>query len=432
MPLEEALLALARQFGVTQAQTGRASALSLTAPANVGSLDPSALVGQATQPLESVVQQAPLSLDWVMKDVRFETRDIANLATLGGQPVQGLLAPVTEGAILPPGVPGVLGRLTGTVPVVVTRAAGRAPGQEAIPVHVEVRVRAVDERGQPADLDYRAGAATGRGSEVLLDTRAGTLNLGSLARFLTVALPVRFVPLASSPPPIVRWTLQVAVRLSVSAPAAASTGWVELPPLTVPVPAVPVPTVAAFFVDADFTNAALVVVPSDSPIADVNTLRSQLGVLDAALQTLNTVGAGGFPLPLGLGGVVAEVGRVVGITNLQFRKASEIGNLNDITLIQRGIFENDTEAEDELSSMILIGAPGERITCYNARDFNHGEGVMALTVGPELFATILNLTSTSPDSVPPGRVSVLSIPPGGWFAASTFNDAFSSYRFGRA
>lgn len=90
--------------------------------------------------------------------------------------------------------------------------------------------------------------------------------------------------------------------------------------------------------------------------------------------------------------------------NIAFRKADQIGNLNDIDL-ESGLI-NDTEAEDELSSMILIGPPRRRIECFNARKFSTSEGQLDLTAGTELIALVADLHSASPADSPPGSAGV--------------------------
>jgi len=72
-------------------------------------------------------------------------------------------------------------------------------------------------------------------------------------------------------------------------------------------------------------------------------------------------GAGGGPDParstFSLLGIfldaAATVADLLDDANVTFRKADEIANLNDIDL-ESGFF-NDTEAEDKLSSLILVG-----------------------------------------------------------------------------
>jgi hypothetical protein len=48
---------------------------------------------------------------------------------------------------------------------------------------------------------------------------------------------------------------------------------------------------------------------------------------------------------------------------------TEHENLNDLTVIQRGRFENDTEAEDTISAMMLFGLPGSRWRAFENQDF---------------------------------------------------------------
>jgi hypothetical protein len=74
-----------------------------------------------------------------------------------------------------------------------------------------------------------------------------------------------------------------------------------------------------------------------------------------------------------------------------FTKEDSIGNLNGIDLDTAFIIGNDTEAEDELSSVILIGPPRRKVEAFNARHFSNSEGEMEIVVGRELLVLAADL-----------------------------------------
>jgi hypothetical protein len=116
--------------------------------------------------------------------------------------------------------------------------------------------------------------------------------------------------------------------------------------------------------------------------------------------------------------------------HISFRKTDSIGNLNNITLVQRSWYQNDTEAEDELSSLFMIGPRRRNAEFFNDRSFDDGEGKFTLTIGVESFAGIRDLHRKHPVSEPSGvEISVDRDPPGGWFNPDDFGDDLSSVRF---
>jgi hypothetical protein len=139
-----------------------------------------------------------------------------------------------------------------------------------------------------------------------------------------------------------------------------------LPSIPVDIPAIPVPSVVAFFLHTNFAarsgddeGAAFVVVPNDSPFRDLASLQSALNRLSSTISSLTSV-ASFASLLLGLNELT---GALSAQPHVQFRMADPSNNyndFNDVTLIQRGWLENDTEAEDELSSLIFVGPTGKQ------------------------------------------------------------------------
>jgi hypothetical protein len=427
MALEAALTTLAQGFRINLDVSGSAARrfVAQLVPPSSGEkgLEVTDLV-TSTQ-----IQDAPVDVLWRTKDVRFVNTDIANTDVTGGMPV-GELFPllnpitggiaqnagtVTEGPTAPPGVPGVIGVLTGTIPLPIEVTA-----PTTFPVTVDVRWRIRDESGGTiADLTWSLGGAppiSGTGGDV-------APPLGRAMDALTLVFNLVFTELTSSLSPTLRRSLQASVRLQANG---VTTGWIDLPPVDLNVPGIPVPTIAILCQNSNFGSNKLVVVPASSPLdrgtvaAAVNTLRDTLDPLRATFDFL------GLFLDS-----AAQVADLLGAASVTFRKSDQISNLNDIDL-ESGTF-NDTEAEDELSSMILLGPPRRSMECFNARSFDTSEGEMVLSVGIELIAKVASLHNASPTSEPPGRVSVPVTPAGTrwpfWSDITTFGDEFSSLRF---
>lgn len=368
----------------------------------------------------SEVVDGAVDLAWRMKDVRFVNTNITDPNVTGGMPIPDLLTlnigNATDGLLSPPGVPGLLGVLSGTVPIVneVTQQVSHA-------VSVQVRWRVRDESGNViSDVEWKLGTG-GAG----LEGSGGEINppLGHATDALNMTFPVIFVELTGSPTPVAKRSILASVRLSAGG---VSTEFIDLPPVDVPLPVVPVPTILMMFKDKTFKSIVLIVVPANSPLdkgsisAALDTLRSAIDPFDDLLTVLSFV--------------FGQIGTVQGILSsakIVFRKTDEIKNLNDIDL--EGGTLNDTEAEDKLSSLIFFGPPRRRVQCFNARSFSASEGQMNVTIGAELLVEIPNLHSNSPTSDPTGRVSVPRAPTGTRFfrhSITGFGDELSSIRFG--
>jgi hypothetical protein len=350
------------------------------------------ITAQLTPPVDNLditdVLTGDLDLTFVAKEVLFSdpdpepslaTGDLATSIT-GGQ------RPVTIS-----GIPGLLGQVTGSLPL---------PMSANVPVRVIVSWEVLDEGGRPLPpAEYNAPAGLG----------APTLRIA-------FAPAVTELSTSGPPAPTIR-ILRATVSLSANG---VTVGPRTLPDLRVPVPALPIPTVLAMFVHTNFEarqndddGALLLVVPSASPLRSLGQLQPALNSLQSVLGNLSSFGSFAALL-LGL--------------NIQFRAADEIRNLNDITLIQNDWFTNDIEAEDELSSLILIGRSGREVRCSNARNHGAGEGQFRVRTGNEMVATIRNLHTANP-SAAPGSVTRDTAPPGGWFNPDTFGDALSSIQF---
>jgi hypothetical protein len=379
--------------------------------------------------------QEPVDLQWISEAVLFQPEstppspgDLTIPPPILGQlPVQPSI-PIT-GATVPPGVSGTIGLIKGTIPVfeildeLVTATAT-----------IEARWRVLDENKVPIDTFGWSTSPniTGKGSEFFPPVDHILDNAVSL----TLVPP--FVDLVSltPPPPVKRW-IQARFRLSAEG---ISTAWVDLE-TPVDLPPLAVPTVLLLFFDPEFGGPALMVLPKDSQLGPdllVQTLDNVRDVLNAVRGLVDGVGL--------FIDVVNALDPVFDSLELAVTKADEIENLNDIDVVSTPWWNpNDREAEDEMASLIFLGAPGRSLQAFNDRGFSDDEGQLNINLGPEMAVTIKTLyhSETSefvpPDAVPAGRVTVARTPggcrgfwcwAGGGHHISTFGDELSSLRFG--
>ncbi len=414
MSLESALMALAQSFRIvleSDDPMSRQFSARLLSPGDEQKL----IVNDLVTAVELV--SAPVSLTWLTKDVRFETAGILDATILGGMPINGLLAlnvdNVTDGALDPPGVPGVLGGLSGTLP---------------IPIQTTTEIARTVE----IDVQWELTTAAGEVVDAVTWTVGGLAGVGGLVRPLPGAArePVQLLvdlvlaELTSTPALPQRLTLTASVRLEA---AGVTTPFIPLPSLPLVIPVIPVPTIAVFTRHKNFEGTKLVLVPGNSPL-DASTVNAAVTALNTTLEPLRDT--------LALAALFLEhaalLADLLSSGTIHFRKSNQLGNLNDLDLESHLV--NDIEAEDELSSMLLLGVPTRQLECFNARNFGTAEGQLTLGVGAGLIAVVRDLHSAAPVSEPAGLVSVPFAPGGStgllFFDITGFGDEFSSVRFG--
>ena len=381
-------------------------------------------------PVLTDVAAAPVDVAWIAKGVRFlnfgpeaafDADPFQNGALLGllqgGMPARVPVVGNLVGTQELPGVPGLLGQLAGTIPLTVQNPVG-------IQVHWDV----LDE------------------NKVALPGTQFSAPSGQDVLDLTVAFPVQIEELTTGAlPTVVRRYLRATVTLT----AGTTTHTFSLPDVPLLVPSIGIPVVLAFFLHTNFaaasgddSGAVLIVVPSNSPLQSLAQLQPILDTLQQTAGTLTSLAEFASFL-LGLQQLSTALAAQ---PHVQFRVADRINNLNDITLIQRAWYENDTEAEDELSSLIFIGPPGKAVRCYNDRDREEGEGWFELTiarhvdeeggvsVGKEMYTLIRSLHDRHPTSEPTGQEVDVKREPREWSYSGvhyveTFGDTLSSMSF---
>jgi hypothetical protein len=236
------------------------------------------------------------------------------------------------------------------------------------------------------------------------------------------SVALRFRPevvelLAAVPAPVVR-------RIRAKVSLASTTRILEA---DVSVLALRIPSVLALFRNNGFSaadhGAALLVVPGNSSLSSITGVRSAVEQVHAAAQNLSAFGR--------FSALAGRLARLVTALqtheHMKFVRTDAIANLNTITLIQRGVLANDIEAEDELSSLILLGPAARRARLFIRRDFDQTAGRLDVGVEDENIVLIANLDSTSPAAVPAGRAGVVVEPSG----RKTFSNELSSLQLAK-
>lgn len=174
----------------------------------------------------------------------------------------------------------------------------------------------------------------------------------------------------------------------------------------VPVEALPVPNLLLAFRHTDYDirhngkpGFLLAVLPAGTGIADGDLGALQDSVNDVRAKANSLVSLAGFlgeSLVSAIRPVKEQIDRYRDAARFGVRvvTASEIKNLNSLTMIQNGRLTNDIEAEDEISALMTLGLPGTGWRLYADRGF---KGVsLDVVAGSRFLTEAPNLHSTSP------------------------------------
>jgi hypothetical protein len=449
-PVQESLIALAQSITAAISQSGPGLyRISLNA------INP-LRVPDAT-PVRSVTSGA-VDLSLVMKNVRFTNANLTDITTVGGMPIQEFALQLLESSVAgAPGVPGLLGSLKGTVPVVVDSV------NSLLAVQIQVRVSVRDDNNQldPYLSWSFSNGATGVGGQGTSapDTEPPTATLqwlpGSPVGFGEPKFVGAFVELNSPLPdnPSLPLSAQpanrtVTVEVNLGA-AGVSTGWIALPPLPVTIPAIPIPTLVAFFDDI-FFNAlghlageagTLILLPDDSPLTPPApgddslrvALSAALGTISELVKNLVATGTGtnGFnpfnplaPLASIIDDLVNDLDGTDSAPEIHFAKASTVPGLGDNKFLIHG---NDT-AQDRISAMLVLGPAGLTVRSYNDANFDSRRGEFDVRLGVEMGVAVPTLDATSPPSIPDGKLTVVTMSADQSHSntSNSFNDCLSS------
>jgi len=167
------------------------------------------------------------------------------------------------------------------------------------------------------------------------------------------------------------------------------------PPLTVVVPDVGIPRVFVGFRHANFapqsggdSGFAFVMVPGGYPFRTFDQLSQLLTTLQTTLANLHSFAS--------IAGFLTGLGQLVDAVptqpSLQFRAADQIGDLEDV------VFEShwygDYDADEEISSALFIGVPGSAFQLFNEDDFDDSDGRITLTTGTQMWAALTSFSFT--------------------------------------
>lgn len=348
-----------------------------------------------------------LSLDFIAKQVMFTNKNFAapgwiddkNIAKI--LPFFTLTPPI---AADPSGVPGLVGKLTGKLPVPVPSTA--AP---TIAVQWVVTDDANNVLAQGTDFLAPNGLAN------------PTLDITFLPEF------ARFEGVT---PAATGRKITAKVTLSAGVDSAQR----DIGPIRILIPVIPFPKVLALTLHTNFQGAALIMVPGVSAINNIDHIRALLQPVRNVISTLTSV-ARFAEMLIG----IDTLSGILDATNIEFRKANSVGNLNNITLIQRPWYENDTEAEDELSAFVYISPPppgrvptDNQVEMCNARSLGTSEGKFTVNTGISFVAICPSLHSGTPAVSPSNAVRTVNNAPAGWrpfHNITSFGDELSSINF---
>jgi hypothetical protein len=299
-------------------------------------------------------------------------------------------------------------------------------------------------------VEDREGNTVGQ-SEAIVCSR-GTDTVASLARSLqaTVLVLPDFVELVRDSTALPIKTRYVTASVTLSVGTGSKRESIKLPLLRHPitVPAIPIPTLAVFFAGPTLgvdengglrsgDQFALIVVPENSPIGDLPALRAILETLAELNRTVDNIktlaGLAGAVLPA-VGQLAESANSLAGALNahmigsevgVAFVAADRIPDLNDIDTIKRGFLSNDIEAEDNISSLVLLAPPGRRLRCFQHVDFT-GRALIVATGGACI--AIVNEMTDAPVAVLPPEIAGLD-PPTTKQTSAGLNNRMSSLAF---
>jgi hypothetical protein len=333
------------------------------------------------------VQMVDVEFDFIAKGFVFQNDDLDDATVTGTLPIQDL---VSNPPAVTPGVPGYLGKLRGQMPV---------PVSSDVAPRLEVTWAVRDGMGRDAIARGDAVATGGPGGTSLT------------VQFLPDVIELLNLDDPGTTP------RQVSATVTMYA-GSTSVGSRTLGPVTIQARRLAMPTILTMFVDKNYTGMMLVVVMRETAIFNIGHLTGHVHELYNLLSPFGTNPRLGF--------VVAALGHLGSALNtqphIQFRKTDAITNLNDITL------ETDwfnTEAEDEMSSLLLVGPPRRKAEFFNDRSFKVFQGVITLRTDVQLAGGVRDLHSDWPSAEPLGAVLIRQLES----SSDTFGDKISSVRF---
>lgn len=192
----------------------------------------------------------------------------------------------------------------------------------------------------------------------------------------------------------------------------------------------PIPKILALFRHGNFAATdngnegfVVVMVPSNSTLDSLPAVKSLLKTMEGVFANLNWLSDfASTATQLGLlGQHIAD----------QPKSAFVVGarkSLNGVHLTNCPVIPVcGLDANDQISSIIFVAAPGYRSYFFSDKDYDQGEGYFYLTAPTEIVVRVQSLRSTKPDTDPNGRITVVKKDDDG----NRFGDSLSSIRFSK-
>jgi hypothetical protein len=295
---------------------------------------------------------------------------------------------------------------------------GGTPGNPA----TQIKITGVNVKwGVFESINGRKGRALAQGKDFVSPSQG-------LATSFVMA-PMQFAELTTSAPPtnpfmIVATVTVDADKTILTVPPSTPTHVTSAEvPIEVPLSlsALQVPKVFGLFLDLNYGGAAALYLPGDS-VLNKTTLP----------QTVQKVADIYNPLASKLNFVTWFGSYIAGLQALQHAFALEHwdlkelknqeSNLNDDDFIHRSALSsvNDTEVEDEASSMLLLGLPDTSVQYF--QDRNYGGMRFTAKTGTELVVLVPNLITMA--STPPGKIIDKT-----FTSSKTPNNSLSSFKW---
>lgn len=372
-----------------------------------------------------------VALDLLLKQVRFADVDPKKDGTLGGMPIAppaysptGIPVKVTDLLMTTDaagtGVPGLLGKLTGTVNIDgllqdVTKTV-TYDGQ------VKVSVTVTDTHNPVT------GQVAFSGGFTVTDGVASTGYVPTLPADFTLRFPMPpLVPFLRLPPPTTPYVVSVAVTVKAigKAPDPDREATVTLPPIPVQIPQVPIPVVVALFTDRDYSGRVLVVVPPNSPVPGLQNVGA---AFDPAIGLLNALFPK-HPLLAFLRSPAWLALSRLAKTQQGVRFAME-NAIHDLSQYEFDPLPARLTAEDSISSLIVVGPPGVTVGLNEerTRPDNTASASPILVPLKNGVVAIPNLADLDPATGHP-RLEPYSDPINDWGHPGPWNDRLSAVWF---
>lgn len=432
-----ALNTLVQRFSVVPLPGGSGLEPTLRIDPPADALDPNPTGLALSETVQRVTQvEVPINIDlaflgkWVRSTKPEIPADPATEDPIGGMPVADPL--VALGSIitnLPPaslmnsdlgmaavaGVPEVLGRIKGAITQTVERLTEVL---ERRPIRIALRWRILDESTPGSStpvsgVQYRTDPqATWQNLPALLEFPPPSNPAAPVPRSLSLRFPLVYSELTSGTPDVRRFSVRSSVRLTVQPPggaAAVATGWLDLPPVPLLVPAIPVPTILVLCEHPDFAGRKLVLVPSNSLIGAAIQSGSigigpALSLVASALQSLAPANSLTGFLAASLGGsanVAATVLKGLAPSSGQTIVAAQ-SRVDDLSasafVFDPGGFlgVGRFTGEDMASSIICIGRPGTVFDLFQDRNLSERITRLQITLDGSLGCAIRTLVQRDP------------------------------------